>query len=95
MSDPEIQKAMSKKGREAVQARIAKRKARIMERARREGKVTNDDVEDLFCISDATSRNYLNELEAEGALTQVGTTGRGVHYTPNVRGRASNISPNH
>jgi len=74
-------KEMGEKGRKIVEARIEKRKARIMERAKREGKVTNDDVEDLFCISDATARNYLNELEAEGLLTQHGESGRGVHYT--------------
>ena len=81
-SDPTVAKAASKKGREAVQARITKRKDRIMEHAKKEGKITNDDVEDLFCISDATARNYLNELEHEGKLIQQGTTGRGVHYTP-------------
>lgn len=72
----------AKKGREAVANRIEKRKARIMERAHKEGKVTNDDIEDLFCISDSTARNYLNELEKEGKLTQQGATGRGVYYTP-------------
>jgi len=52
----------AKKGREAIARRIQKRKARIMEYAQAKGKVTNDDVEDLFCISDHTARNYLNKL---------------------------------
>ena len=81
-TDPDVAKEASEKGRVAVQERIERRKARIMERARQQGKITNDDVEDLFCISDATARNYLNDLEAEGKLTQVGESGRGVHYTP-------------
>jgi len=72
----------AEKGREAIAKRTEKRKARIMEHARAEGKITNDDVEDLFCISDHTARNYLNELEKEGKLEQKGETGRGVYYTP-------------
>ncbi len=81
-SDPDVAAEAGEKGRAAIAARIKKRKDRIMERAKREGKVTNDDVEDLFCISDSTAHNYLSELEAEGRLTQVGETGRGVYYTP-------------
>ena len=81
-SNPAVAYAAREKGRDAVQARITKRKARIMERAKREGRITNDDVEDLFCISDSTARNYLNDLERDGKLTQQGATGRGVHYTP-------------
>jgi len=80
--DSEASKEAGEKGRAVVQAQIAKRKARIMERANMEGKITNDDVEDLFCISDSTARNYLNELEEEGKLAQVGDSGRGVHYLP-------------
>ena len=72
----------SKEGAAAVQARIQKRKARILARAKEQGRITNDEVEDMFCISDATARNYLSQLEGEGALTQVGMSGRNVHYTP-------------
>lgn len=71
-----------KKGRVAIQLRTEKRKARILKQAQDTGKITNDDVEDLFCISDTTARNYLNELEAEDKLIQVGASGRGVFYTP-------------
>jgi predicted HTH transcriptional regulator len=81
-SDPDVAHDMSEKGRMVVETRINKRKKRILEQAKATGKITNDDVEDLFCISDSTARNYLNELEQEGKLSQVGTTGHGVHYTP-------------
>ena len=81
-ADSEEASEAGEKGRATVQSRIEKRKARIMGRARREGRVTNDDVEDLFCISDTTARNYLNELERDGLLTQHGESGRGVFYTP-------------
>lgn len=67
--------------REATEARIEKRKDRIVEAARREGRITNDGVEDLFCISDTTARRYLNELEAAGRLVQRGEGG-GTYYEP-------------
>ena len=67
----------------AISDRIAKRKARILERARAAGHITNDGVEDLFCISDTTARRYLGALEAEGHLTQEGV-GRGTRYLPTV-----------
>ncbi len=45
--------------------------------------ITNDDVENSLGVSDATATNYLNELEQEGKIEQVGQTGRGVFYRPN------------
>jgi len=72
---------LSKEGHVALKERTGKRKSRIMEFAREKGKVVNDDVEDMFCISDDTARNYLDELEHDGKLKQVGETGRGVYYT--------------
>ena len=43
--------------------------------------ITNDDVQKLLGVSDATATNYLNELEQEGRITQIGKEGRGVKYT--------------
>jgi len=77
-----VMSELGKKGRKAQQERIEKRKTRIMKQAREKGRITNDDVEDLFCISDSTARNYLNDLEHDGLLTQHGESGRGVFYTP-------------
>jgi predicted HTH transcriptional regulator len=65
-----------------VHARIEKRKARIVETAQKAGRITNDGVEDMFCIGDGTAGNYLRQLVDEGLLLKVGTTGRGVYYTP-------------
>lgn len=73
---------MAEEGRKAVKRRIIKRKEKIMTYARSKGRVVNDDVEDMFCISDNTARRYLNALEEEGKLEQVGASGRGVYYTP-------------
>ncbi len=81
-NDPDLAHEARELGQRAVHKRIEKRKARILERARQYGEVTNDAVEDLFCISDSTARNYLNELEAEGKLEQHGEAGRSVFYTP-------------
>ncbi len=43
-------------------------------------KIANDDVEKLLEVSDATAERYLNELEKEGLIKQVGKTGHSVYY---------------
>jgi predicted HTH transcriptional regulator len=45
------------------------------------GSITNDQVEKLLHISDATATRYLSQLEKEGKLQQIGTTGKSVKYT--------------
>ncbi|MEX2341251.1 MAG: hypothetical protein WD605_02940 [Candidatus Paceibacterota bacterium] len=65
-----------------VQTRIGKRKERIMEKAQADGRITNDGVEDMFCISDTTAGRYLSALVEEDKLVKVGDTGRGVYYEP-------------
>lgn len=52
----------------------------ILARAREAGRITNADVQALVGVSDATAERYLDQLEAEGKLEQVGTTGRDVFY---------------
>ncbi len=42
--------------------------------------VTNDEVEKLLHVSDATATRYLETLEKEGKIKQVGKTGTGVKY---------------
>lgn len=44
-------------------------------------KITNNDVEKLLGVSNATAERYLNELEGMGKITQVGKTGQSVSYT--------------
>jgi len=73
---------IAQEGRDSIQSRIEKRKARILESARTKKRITNNDVEDMFCISDNTARRYLDDLEDEGKLTQIGVSGRGVYYEP-------------
>ncbi|MDP2638673.1 MAG: winged helix-turn-helix transcriptional regulator [Candidatus Azambacteria bacterium] len=45
--------------------------------------ITNDDVQRALGVSDATATNYLDELEKEGFITQIGKEGRGVKYIKN------------
>ncbi|OHA90385.1 MAG: hypothetical protein A3A31_01325 [Candidatus Zambryskibacteria bacterium RIFCSPLOWO2_01_FULL_48_25] len=42
--------------------------------------LTNNDVEAMLGISDATATRYFDELEKEGKVRQVGKTGRYVSY---------------
>ena len=43
--------------------------------------ITTANVEKLLDVSGATARKYLNELEEENKIKQIGTTGRDVYYT--------------
>lgn len=56
------------------------RKEKILNILKKEGKITNNKIESLLGVSDATATNYLQELENEGKIEQVGGTGRGVFY---------------
>ena len=67
--------------RQAVGERIQKRLDRIMVKAEAEGQITNDGVEDLFCISDRTASRYLKRLEKLKKVQRKGI-GRGTYYTP-------------
>lgn len=49
-----------------------------------EKKVTNNDVEKLLGVSDATATRYLSKLEGEGKIRQIGTTGQSVYYVLNT-----------
>lgn len=53
---------------------------KVLEMFDAQNRVTNDNVQKALDVSDATATNYLEELEEEGKIRQVGTTGRGVYY---------------
>jgi len=55
-------------------------KSKALELAGMRGRITNDEVEKLLGVSNATAERYLNELEKEGKLKQVGNTGKSVYY---------------
>ncbi|MBU1557854.1 DUF977 family protein [Patescibacteria group bacterium] len=44
-------------------------------------KITNNDVEKLCSVSNATAERYLDQLEKDGKLTQHGKIGTDVFYT--------------
>lgn len=52
---------------------------KIMELFTERDVVTNDDVQHLLNVSDATATRYLQELENDGLIHQAGE-GRGTHY---------------
>ncbi len=63
-----------------IQLRIQKKLLKVMELFAKQTEITNDEVEKLLHVSDATATRYLAELEKRGKIRQVGTTGRGVKY---------------
>ncbi|MEE8131868.1 MAG: winged helix-turn-helix domain-containing protein [Candidatus Paceibacterota bacterium] len=65
---------------EARQKNKEEAKLKIMNIIERNGRITNDEVEKLVDVSDATATRYLDELEQEGKVSQKGE-GRGVYYT--------------
>ena len=76
------------KARATIQERKAKKLEKILEALNAKGKngstgspqVTNDEVEKLLHVSDATATRYLSALEKEGKIQQVGKTGKAVEY---------------
>ena len=63
-----------------IQLRIQKKLVKVMGLFAKQTEITNDEVEKLLHVSDATATRYLAELEQRGKIRQVGTTGRGVKY---------------
>ncbi len=57
------------------------RKQKIVESLKEKEKITNNEVEKMLGVSDATATNYLEELERDGKIIQQGKTGRAVFYT--------------
>lgn len=62
--------------------RKVKNKELILKYIQANGKIKNNDVERLVAVSNATAERYLNELEKEGHITQHGSIGKSVFYTP-------------
>ena len=53
---------------------------RVFSEIREKGTITNDDVEALLGVSDATAERYLEEMERAGGIIQIGRTGKTVSY---------------
>ncbi|MBI4252748.1 DeoR family transcriptional regulator [Candidatus Uhrbacteria bacterium] len=57
-----------------------KRKEQIIALVQQKGTIANNDVEKFLNVSDATATNYIQELEEEGKIKQIGERGRFVTY---------------
>lgn len=57
-----------------------KNKQKILKFFESRERVANNDVEKLLGVSDATATRYLDELEKQGEIRQVGKEGRFVYY---------------
>ena len=68
------------KARAVIQGRKRKKLDKILEAVTKHGSITNDQVEKLLHVSDATATRYLTQLEKEGKLKQEGKTGKSVKY---------------
>lgn len=56
-------------------------KKKILEILNGGQKVTNNHIQNALGVSDATATRYLDELEKEGKVKQVGKEGRSVYYS--------------
>jgi Fic family protein len=68
--------------RELRQRKSNKREAKfqkIIDLARQQGRITNDEIQKLLRVSDATAARYAHELVIRGLLKKVGR-GRISHY---------------
>ena len=69
------------KAKLAIQFRKRKKLDKVMTLFLEKQKITNDEVEKLLHVSDATAERYLNILEKENKIKQVGKTGHAVSYS--------------
>jgi len=69
------------KARNAIQFRKRKKLDRVMSLFLKKSKITNDEVREFLHVSDATAERYLNILEKENKIKQVGKTGHAVSYS--------------
>ena len=67
--------------RAEVQNRKQKKLEKIMTELSKKENISNDEVEKLLHVSDATATRYLSALEKQGKIKQVGKTGHAVVYT--------------
>jgi hypothetical protein len=65
---------------ESLSSSKVKNKKKVVDLLSKQTKITNDNIEKLLKVSDATATRYLSELEKEGIIKQYGKTGRHVYY---------------
>lgn len=80
-NEPFAKLSLLSKAREAIQFRKRRKLEKIMGMFLKQASITNDEVEKLLHVSDATATRYLEQLEKEGKVKQEGRTGTGVSYS--------------
>ena len=55
-------------------------KSKLLEAFSARGRMANDEAMKILGVSEATATRYLDELEHDGRIRQVGKTGRSVYY---------------
>ncbi len=68
------------KAQNAIQFRKRKKLDKVMSLFAKRTSITNDEVEKLLHVSDATATRYLSILEKENKIKQMGKTGKSVMY---------------
>jgi hypothetical protein len=77
---PNLARQLIAKAREAIQSRKRKKIDHVMDLFAKRTNITNNQVADFIHVSDATATRYLEILENENRIRQVGKTGKGVKY---------------
>ena len=84
VSNPQAKRSFARellvKARNAIQSRKRKKLDKVMTLFLKNPKITNDEVEKLLHVSDATAARFLSQLEKENQIRQVGKTGHAVWY---------------
>ena len=78
---PNLARDLLNKARSAIQSRKRVKLDHLMTLFAKRTNITNDEVEKFLHISDATATRYLEILEKENKIKQVGKTGKSVSYT--------------
>lgn len=79
-SRQEIIHELAAKARAKRQEKKRVKLDKLFQEITEKGKITNDEVEKLLHVSDPTATRYLDILEKEGKIRQVGKTGKHTHY---------------
>ena len=81
--NPSFLRRLLIKAQESIQFRKGKKLNKIMSMFDTKSKITNDEVEKLLHVSDATATRYLTILKQENKIKQEGKTGKAVFYSKN------------
>ena len=80
-TDPNIIQKLLNKARAKIQERKSKKLDKIMTLFNTNPQITNKDIQKLLRTSRVSAFRYLNTLEQENRIKQVGNTGKSVFYT--------------